>query len=361
MPDRIFCGATIHEAMARVKQRLGPDAMILDTRQSVSGNRRIHFEIEAVPAGTDIAYDRGIENAFGGLREPMRIDDLIAVFTRHTQGIMEELVSTPKALNLYARMIQSGIGERNARIFLEKSGAFDTPPAANGASLSRRTIDAIAAAIPVVDVFGAAGSSPVIAAAIGTTGVGKTTTIAKIAAQLMLKKQKKVGLISVDTYRIGAFEQLRVYAKILGIPCFQAFKRQDLTSALKRLAQCHAILIDTAGQSQYDRRRISELRELLTGEASIGCHLCLSVGADASEMDRTVRNFSPLTIDSFIFTKVDEAEKYGSMINQLIKTPHPVSYLTTGQNVPEDIERADRKRIVRMLFDKNQPQLRRTH
>ena len=356
-----FRGRTIYEAMARVKDRLGPEAMILSTRQSVTPDHKPVFEIEAVPPATPLA--KNIEKKHvrrtdaGSSRSAdengLSLEDLMAVFARHTQGMMERMIEHPRALKLYARMIKSGIQERNARRFLEESGIFDESATGDAPSFSRRIFDAIANAIPIAEWRPGAGDTRTVAALIGTTGVGKTTTIAKIAALLILKERKRAGLISVDTYRIGAFEQLNAYAKILGIPCFQAFKKEDLTAALTRLAHCEVILIDTAGQSQYDLERVTELRSLLQGNTSIGCHLCLSVGTDSSEMHQTVLKFSPLEIDSLIFTKLDEAERYGAMINQVIRTPYPVSYLTTGQNVPDDIEKADRENIVRLLFARN--------
>jgi len=353
MAVRIFRGRNIHEAMAEVKNSLGPDAMIVNSRQSVSADRIPYFEIEAVGSGMDIACKKETGSAADNIQDPIRIDDILTILDQHTQGIMEQLITHPQSFSLYAKMMKSGIIERNARLFIEKAGITNDKPPSSKVSLPQRTIDAIASAIPVTELFPAVNGLPSVAALIGTTGVGKTTTIAKIAAQLMLKDRKKVGLISVDTYRIGAFEQLAVYAKILGISCYQAFKKNDLKSALSRMSDYDVILIDTAGQSQYDLKRIRELRSLLTGDLSISCHLCLSVGTDASGMHQTVRNFSPLNIDSFIFTKVDETKRRGSIVNQLIKTPHPVSYLTTGQSVPEDIEKADRKKIIRLLFNKN--------
>ncbi len=356
-----FRGRTIYEAMARVKNRLGPEAMILSTRQTVTTDHKPVFEIEAGPPGTPLtknieknhARKTDVGSSWSADGNGLNLEDLMAAFAQHTQGIMEQMIGHPQALKLYARMIKSGIQERNARRFLEESGIFDESATGDDPSFSRRTFDAIANAIPIAELHPGAGETRTVAALIGTTGVGKTTTIAKIAALLMLKERKRTGLISVDTYRIGAFEQLNAYAKILGIPCYQAFKKEDLTVALTRLAHCEVILIDTAGQSQYDLQRVTELRSLLQGNTSISCHLCLSVGTDSSEMHQTVLKFSSLEIDSLIFTKLDEAERCGAMVNQVIRTPFPVSYLTTGQNVPDDIEKADRENIVRLLFAKN--------
>jgi flagellar biosynthesis protein FlhF len=163
-------------------------------------------------------------------------------------------------------------------------------------NIRKKTIKEIIHAIDIKDPFEArlpqpsmsgqaGGKNQIIAAFIGTTGVGKTTTIAKLAAQLMLKTSKKVGLISIDNYRIGAMEQLKTYADILGIPCFPAFNRKDLLFALKRMEGRDIVLIDTAGQSQYDTSRMEELRKMITADLDISCHLLLSVATVPEDIE----------------------------------------------------------------------------
>ena len=113
------------------------------------------------------------------------------------------------------------------------------------------------------------------------------------------------------------------------------------------------MLIDTAGQSQYDLARIEELKRMITDDLTISTHLLLSVATTESEMNRTAINFSPLKFQSYIFTKMDEADRCGSVINQIMKLRTPISYITTGQNVPEDIEKAQKRKILHMLLSKN--------
>lgn len=112
------------------------------------------------------------------------------------------------------------------------------------------------------------------------------------------------------------------------------------------------VLIDTAGNSQYDSARIEELKRIMTSDLAISSHLLLSVATTESEMNKTAINFGSLKFQSYIFTKVDEAERCGSIINQIMKFNLPISYITTGQNVPEDIEHADKGKIVKLLLNK---------
>ncbi len=349
MQVRKFRAKTIKDATVKVKKALGPNAMIISTSRLTQSDAGNLFEIAAVSAGGDSFNENS--DPFGQVKsELMSIKEMICLLNQ-SGGILEKLITNPALLNLYAKLITNGVSDYNARLFFERAGAFNGH-AGRVNDVKQKVVNEIAKIIQTKDPFDVTDKKQKIAAFIGTTGVGKTTTIAKLAAQLMFKAHKKVGLISIDTYRIGAMEQLRTYANILGVPCLQAFKKKDLFFALKKLQDRDVVLIDTAGQSQYDRARIEELTRMMPDNLAIDSHLLLSVATTESEMNKTAVNFSPLNFKSYIFTKVDEAERIGSTINQIIKFNLPVSYITTGQNVPDDIEQADRGRIVNLLLEK---------
>ena len=284
--------------------------------------------------------------------ELMSIREMIYLLN-HSGSVMEKLVTKPSIINLYAKLIRNGVQDRYAMKFFEKVGAFEATPSEQVNGLRTKIIQEIMRIIEVKDPFDQEDGKQILSAFIGTTGVGKTTTIAKLAAHLMLKARKKVGLISVDSYRIGAIDQLKTYANILGIPCFPAFNKKDLVFALKKMEMKDVILIDTAGQSQYDRARLEELKRMIADDLEINSQLLLSVSTTESEMARAATNFSSLKCQSYIFTKVDESQKCGSLINQIIKRHLPVSYITTGQNVPEDIEKADKEKIFNLIMNKS--------
>lgn len=351
MQVRKYQAGTIKEAIAMVKNVLGPDAMILSTKKVRKTGESGLFEVTAVPGGDDMSTTNG--SALKEVKsELMSIKEMI-YFLNHSGGALEKMILNPGLLNLYAKLVRSGVHDHYAKLFLERAGAFSETAPRNGDNIRERTIREITQVIKITDAFEARDRRQTIAAFVGTTGVGKTTTIAKLAAQLMLKARKKVGLISIDNYRIGAMEQLRIYANILGIPCFPAFNRKDLVFALQRMEKTNVVLIDTAGQSQYDLARIEELKRMITDDLTISTHLLLSVGTTESEMSRTAINFSPLKFQSYIFTKMDEADRCGSVINQIMKMRAPISYITTGQNVPEDIEKAQKRKILHLLLSKN--------
>ena len=348
MRIRKYRAPSINEAIAMVKETLGPDAMILSTRKLGEEGRGSLFEVEAVPAGDCHAGSDG--DALGRLRsELMSIKQMIRVLD-HSNGVMEELVKNPALMQLYGRLLKCGISAPHVRRLLERAGCFNGYATQSADILHRRVINEIGKAIRVKEIFEGEGGGKVIAAFVGTTGVGKTTTIAKLAALLMLKAGKRVGFISIDNYRVGAMDQLKTYASILGVPCFPAFNRQDLSFALNRMERAQVVLIDTAGQSQYDLDRIDQLRAMLPSGLSVGVHLLLSVSTTEVEMDNTIRSFEPLNVQSIIFTKLDEAQTCGTVLNQMMKKDLSVSYVTTGQNVPEDIEKATRGNILKRIL-----------
>ncbi|MBL7179781.1 MAG: hypothetical protein ISS65_06175 [Desulfobacterales bacterium] len=345
-----FRAKTIKDATSKVKSALGPNALIISTNRLTESNEGDVFEIAAVPSGDDIINET--MDPMGEIKsELMSIKEMICL-VNHCGGVLEKLILSPAVLKLYAKLISNGVNDQYARLFLEKAGAFNGHAGCMN-TIKQRVINEIVNIIKTSSPFDLNNKKQIIAAFIGTTGVGKTTTIAKLAAQLMLKGHKKVGLISIDTYRIGALEQLKTYANILGIPCFQVFKRSDLLFALRKMEERDVILIDTAGQSQYDRERIEELQRMIPDNLAIDTHLLLSVATTESEMNKTAINFSPLNFQSYIFTKTDEAQWFGSALNQIMKINIPVSYITTGQNVPEDIEQADKRKILNLLLNKH--------
>ena len=346
MQVRKYRAGTINEAVIKIKKVLGPDAMIVSTKKLNNGVNKDVFEVTAVSA-----EDSGLNEYSGSIgdvkSELMSIKEMIYLMG-HGGTISESLIMNPGALNMYTKLIRHGINDNFARIFLEKAGVLNAA-SRDIQEIREKTTQEIVRAIKIKDIFETRDKKSIIAAFIGTTGVGKTTTIAKLAAQQMLKKGKKVGLISIDNYRIGAMDQLKTYASILGIPCIPAYNRKDLLFALKRMDEKDLIFIDTAGHSQYDMSRIGELQKIITDDLSISTHLLLSVSTSESEMKKAAINFGPLKFQSYIFTKIDEAETCGSVINQIMKLTLPVSYFTTGQSVPDDIEKAHKKNILHLL------------
>ena len=189
---------------------------------------------------------------------------------------------------------------------------------------------------------------------VGPTGVGKTTTIAKLAARYsyIQEKRAKVGIITLDTYRIGAVEQLFQYAKMMRLPIEDVVEPSDFNNALSSLGHCDVILIDTVGSSQYDKDKLLKLNKFIqSSNFQIDVNLVLSAGCKLEDLKEIYKNFSFLDIDTLIFTKFDETKVFGTIFSLIYDIDKPVSYFSIGQEVPDDIVAASSDFLVECILD----------
>jgi flagellar biosynthesis protein FlhF len=380
MSAKVFKAKSIQEAIGKIKAEMGAEAMILSTRRLPRGVRNPYgtdmFEVTAAPPGTGgeqritravedrhdgvdkwLSRDTGEKETTGvpnpemeGLRsELVTIKDMLFLFNQ-TGGMPDVLQLHPECLNLYTRLVRAGISERRVGQLVKKAGGFSGGAKISAEQIAKNIIREIFTVVQICDLFVTHSDTQQVAAFIGPTGVGKTTTIAKLSAELSLKLKKRVGIISIDSYRIGAIEQLRTYADIMGLPCLPAFSADDFQHALARMENRDIILVDTAGQSPLDMERMRELGRLMAGRTDINNHLVLSATMKREDMLEAAKNFSTLSPRSYVFTKVDETRTRGSLIDQVMELPLPVSYITNGQRVPEDIMGATQKRILQLVI-----------
>lgn len=183
---------------------------------------------------------------------------------------------------------------------------------------------------------------------VGPTGVGKTTTIAKLAGRLALIEKRKVGLITIDTYRIGAVEQLKTYAEIMNIPFKVVITIKEMEEAIEALEDCDVILVDTTGRSSKNQMQISELRAFISKVKTENIHLVISATTKNKDISAITEGFRALNYKNTIITKLDETTVYGSIINIIYKAKTPVSFLTVGQNVPDDIAELSVDKLVKL-------------
>jgi flagellar biosynthesis protein FlhF len=187
---------------------------------------------------------------------------------------------------------------------------------------------------------------------IGPTGVGKTTTLAKLAAHFSLRLGQKITLVTIDTYRIGAVDQLKTYARILGLPLEIATGREEFQEILWRNRSRDLVLVDTAGRNPHSQEQLDELKGILSVDPRVENHLVLSATTKEFDLARVVQRFSLLPIRSYIFTKLDETDEYTSLFKQLLRFKRPLSYLTSGQKVPEDIELASKGKVASLVLNR---------
>jgi flagellar biosynthesis protein FlhF len=401
MEPRRFRANSMLDALAQVKRELGRDAVILQTRTVKSGGlcgigaktcveitattdsratttqhahesasaasgqakgdwgapaAAQHVASDAAPAASDPLVDVAV------LREIQEIRTMV-------QGLMSgsRLIDPPNVpsalLQHYTSLIQQNVASELAQIICRC--AHDalrgdvSLPSGNGppsAIASRRSVEAellrvIASMIPATQPLALRRDGrPTIVALVGPTGVGKTTTLAKLAAQMRLREQKKVGLINFDAYRLAAAEQLRVYAQIMKMPMASVAGPQELTGTLDQMKDCDLVLIDTAGRSQRDEVRIAELRRFLHAAAPDQVHLVLSSTSHEDTIREAIAVFRSLGAEHLIFTKLDEAVGFGVILNVLTDVDMRLSYLTKGQSVPEDIEVGNGRRVAKLIL-----------
>lgn len=189
-----------------------------------------------------------------------------------------------------------------------------------------------------------------VAALIGATGVGKTTTLAKIAARLVLEQGISAALITADTYRISAVEQLKTYSDIIGLPLEIVYSPEELKKAIRKYRDKQLILIDTAGRSQHNERQMQELKDFLAVDESIEKYLVMSATTKSRDAKEILEKFSVCNPDKIVFTKTDETSSLGIILNLLYQQKIAAAYLTNGQSVPDDIVSAKADKIAELLL-----------
>ena len=244
---------------------------------------------------------------------------------------------------LYKRLVDSEIRETLAKDLLNK--LKETTPNLTK-EISKAFLQSLADSFPV-----SACENARIQFFVGPTGSGKTTTIAKLAAYFSLEKKKKCSLITTDTYRISAIDQLRAYAEIVGIDLQVIYSPDEVYEVIENCKYSEIILVDSAGRSQKNRGHMDELTNFMRELKPDCTHLVLSAATKESDLMEIASRYKPLGITRYLFTKLDETLKLGNVFNVVNSTGMPVSYFTTGQSVPDDIETARSANFVRKLLE----------
>jgi flagellar biosynthesis protein FlhF len=367
------------EALTRVRRDLGGDAVILSARE-VRRHRllglgpRLLVEVTAtdtMPSDVAVTTRPGVEPAGAAARaipatqkpgtatalqtqfgeELGRLHQMVETLSRH--GHVDHLLpDIPSALvPTYSQLVEADLPEVLTRRLMKQVALALEPDQLDDAESIRAALcEAVEQCIAVAPSIQAIAGTRRVVALVGPTGVGKTTTVAKLAANFKLAHGARVGLITVDTYRIAAVEQLRTYAEIIDLPLAVVNDPGEMPRAFDELGAVDLVFIDTAGRSPRDEVKIRELAEFLLQARPDEVHLVLSAVAGHRSLRAAVERFAVVQVDRLILTKLDEADSMGGVLAVLGLSGRPVSYLTTGQAVPEDIEPADRKRLARLIL-----------
>ncbi|MHC1745217.1 MAG: hypothetical protein AB9873_19620 [Syntrophobacteraceae bacterium] len=347
MQLRTYRAPTIRQALDLVKRELGDGAIILGNRKVTVSDTETQVEVTAAIEQTvPVAPPQEMS---GDIRE---IKDLLSLLISSKDYFarlqLEEPVNT-----LYHSLLARGLDEKHCFVLLKKvlTELSDSPISRQKVveQFGKLLLDRVRFTRPFSNHSSTKHGQKVFTF-VGPTGVGKTTTLAKLAAHVRLKRGLRVGLISLDTYRIGAVDQLRTYANILGVALMVAQNKTEFGKALASLNNQDVVLVDTIGKNFLAQEQVLDLQQTFADTDNVHHFLVLGATAKDEDLKQTVQHFRPLNVQSLIFTKLDETSSHGCVINQLLRFPHAVSYFGTGQRVPEDIELATQKRLLALLF-----------
>ncbi|MEM6314790.1 MAG: hypothetical protein AAF743_11920, partial [Planctomycetota bacterium] len=255
----------------------------------------------------------------------------------------------------YLRLIEGEVADELADRIVTDIKAKATPQQlADAESVRKLLADKITGLVPTTGpIRRHKQGAPTVIALVGPTGVGKTTTVAKLAANLQLMQHMRVGLLTVDTYRIAAVDQLRKFSEIIEARLAVAHTAEEIPAALAKLGDCDFILLDTAGRSPKDEMHLRELETCLRIAKPDEVHLVMSANQGRASAEMVAEKFGRMRPDSVIFTKLDEAAQLGVVLTVAQKLGKALSYVTFGQNVPNDIEVGCARRLARAILGEN--------
>jgi len=343
--------------MAQVKSALGRDAIILHTRTFRKGGILGFFGKDKVEVMA--AIETPVATIVEKKILPLQVDEnknLVAVQLELAtmRNLLEKVLckdpseaGTSPILDLF---INNDIETHIAKQILKKINVDNTSASPVTSELKELIIKQIQDKVQGIEGIEVPVVGRKIVAFIGPTGVGKTTTIAKLAAKFAIQDKYNVALITADTYRVSAVEQLKTYSDIMGIPIHVVYTGDELKRVLDNSLDRQLILIDTAGRSPHNSDQLEELENFLQIDDTIEKYLVLSATTKYKDALDIVKKFSTCSLDKVIFTKLDEARNIGTIVNLLYQIPIPLSYVTNGQSVPDDIETANIEKITKNLI-----------
>ncbi len=370
--------ATIREASAMIKNDLGPEAVILSTKR-IHGGREARIEVVAgrdeglplsstgrQPADREDMTNQPPEPGIGGLTREivamkamlreMHEEDRSRGEWREFKEMLETLFdmfglrkgtdSHHPLAQVYRHLTTCGISKDRASNLiaaLRREGAKEITSCEAGLARIEQCISQRLAA------YAREEKGKRVKAFFGPTGVGKTTTIAKLASLYALEKKVDVGLITIDTYRIAAVEQLKTYARIIGVSLEVAADKTALKKSLERLAAKDVIFVDTPGKNCRDDEYLQALKECFDLSMPVEANLLLSMTSSEETLSELGKRFGALSCDRIILTKIDECPRAGFVYNIIDQLAKPVSYMTNGQNVPFDIAKASPANMARLI------------
>ncbi len=384
MKVKRFVAFSMPEAMQKIKADLGLDAVILHTRQFRQGGWLGFFgkkmvEVTAAideaqpskPTAISAVSSEGstvAEVSAGADNVNRDMDDRLSHLQaemKETKALMKQMLDAvepmqtadpvlpPSAKRLWRRLTENEVDPDLAAELLNniltRSSATETEPQPD--DLEQRLNAEILTLMQKAQISSSTSHGhPTIISLIGPTGVGKTTTIAKLAARSALVERQKVGLVTIDTYRIAAVEQLKTYGRILGLPVEVVFTPDEMKETLARMQDLDCIYIDTAGRSHRNLDQMSELCSFHEAAKPDLTYLVLSTTTKYRDLMEIIASYEVLHPQGLVFTKLDETESYGAVFNVVTLLQKQLAYITYGQDVPDDIDAFDPSYLTELIM-----------
>jgi flagellar biosynthesis protein FlhF len=373
--------SSINEALKRIKEDLGPDAIILSAKK-IKGLNNSAIEVMAARDEKIISPEKPIsglmpdkstrltedhEDILKYFREEIRELKEIILSGRKEKSLSLELEELKETIDKFFDVLGTRKGKANQNInstiyYKLLTNGFTRASACSILETvgQRMAVEAQVSEVGALDIVENFIMSSIpkalkqedkkrIQALVGAPGVGKTTTLAKLAARYSIMKKKKVGMITTDTFRIAATDQLKTYAKIMGIRMEVASTKETFQRALGLFSDKDIILVDTPGRSRFDDG-YANILNIIQQDRDIETSLLVSATTSADNLQDTVARYTSFQYDNLILTKIDEARRFGIFYDVINKAHKPVSFLTCGQNVPQDIEEVTPEKIAHLIM-----------
>ncbi|RKQ37501.1 flagellar biosynthesis protein FlhF [Oceanobacillus halophilus] len=366
MKIKKYIAPTMPEAMKQIRRELGSDAVILNSKQIQQGGflglfKKKKIEVVAaldphpLPTKSEKISESSLTDGMKGKQKTNSQDDILKEI-KQLKKLMEVQSNQssnnyPVEVNLaYQQLLDQEVNQTIAKQIIQE--ILDAP-IFNEESVSTNDIlhkikAQIAERLRDCSYEGINYKNKVIQF-VGPTGVGKTTTIAKIASNCILNDKKNVAFITTDTYRIAAVEQLKTYARILNVPLEVVYTTSDYMKAIEKFQRYDLILVDTAGRNFREEKYVKDLLEGLDSNINIVTYLVLSLTSKPQDISEIYDQFHHVAIKEVIFTKIDETRQYGSILNTCLEKQVGIAYLTNGQDVPNDIVKATPEQIANLI------------
>ena len=350
-----FFAASVEDALAQGSRELGPEALLVQTRKSPLEARHLG-EYEVVLAASPSSPVETVAPAAAATPIAREVAEMRRQIDAMRRSIAYGTVAAPRWLapssltaHLYTLLIESEVASPLAEQITE-AVSTDAGPTADFDQILVCAAAAIEERFRVDNTLGRPDTTERVVALVGPPGAGKTTTLAKLAVIHGLAARRPVALISADHYRIAAADQLRTYAAILGVSFELAETPRALAQALELHRGKELILIDTPGLASSDLDQGAELAAFLRSHPAIDTHLVLSASTRSADLTRAVDRFEIFQPAKLLFTRLDETATLGPVLNEAWRTRRPVSFLTTGQQVPEHLEPASKGVLAARLL-----------